>query len=131
MHCVFWLLRDCYIGEAVVIKAIPKKLLIHTVTRAKEGEDDRWGNADLMDMQEVKLVRMGPSSKVIRDKSGAEIQLAATLFYDCRNSRPQGISFDVDDIIIFNDQKHRVVLVEPLYDGSKLHHYELGLIAYA
>lgn len=76
-------------------------------------------------------MRMEPSSKVVRDKSGVEIQLAATLFYDCRNSRPQEISFAVDDIVTFNGQKHRIVLVEPLYDGDRLHHYELGLIAYA
>lgn len=81
--------------------------------------------------QEVRRVRMEPSSKVIRNKSGAEIQLAATLFFDCRNSRPVNVSFQTDDIVIFNGQKHKVVLVEPLYDGSKLHHYELGLIAYA
>lgn len=76
-------------------------------------------------------VRIEPSSKIVRDKNSAEIQLAATLFYDCRNSRPQGIIFAVDDIIIFNGQKHQVKLVEPLYDGERLHHYELGLIAYA
>lgn len=113
------------------IRAIPKKLLIHTVTCAKEGQEDRWGNTELVDKQELRYVRMEPSSKVVRDKSGAEIQLAATLFYDCRNSRPQGIAFAVDYVIIFNGQKHRLVLVEPLYDGEKLHHYELGLIAYA
>ena len=113
------------------IRAIPKKLLIHTVTHANEGNEDRWGNAELIDEQTLTHVRMEPSSKVVRDKSGVEIQLAATLFYDCRNSRPQGIAFAVDDIIIFNGQKHRLVLAEPLYDGEKLHHYELGMIAYA
>ena len=79
----------------------------------------------------MKHVRIEPSSKVIRDKNGAEIQLAAALFYDCRNSLPGGIEFAVDDIIIFNGQKHAVQLVEPLYDGRKLHHYELGLIKHA
>lgn len=98
---------------------------------AREGEEDRWGNTELIEEQALTHVRMEPSSKVVRDKSGVEIQLAATLFYDCRNSRPQEISFAVDDIVTFNGQKHRIVLVEPLYDGDRLHHYELGLIAYA
>lgn len=114
-----------------VIKAIPKKLLIHTVTLAREGDEDRWGNTKLVDVSTLTYVRMEPSSKVVRDKSGAEIQLAATLYYDCRNSRPREIVFAVDNIIIFNGKKHRIVLVEPLYDGKKLHHYELGVIAYA
>lgn len=113
------------------IRAIPKKLLIHTVTHANEGSEDRWGNTEQTGEQTLTHVRMEPSSKSVRDKNGAEIQLAATLFYDCRNSRPQGIAFAVDDIITFNGQKHRLKLVEPLYDGGKLHHYELGLIAYA
>jgi hypothetical protein len=114
-----------------IIKAIPKKLLIHTVMQARKGETDRWGNETPETAQELRYVRMESSTKVVRDKNSAEIQLAATLFYDCRNSRPQGITFAVDDIIIFNGQKHQVKLVEPLYDGERLHHYELGLIAYA
>lgn len=76
----------------------------------------------------LKNVRMEPSSRVVRDKNNAEIQLAATLFYDCRNSRPKDIRFEEDDIIIFNGQKHSVQTVEPLYDGNRLHHMEMGLI---
>lgn len=113
------------------MKPIPRKLLIHTVVYAKVVTSDRWGKESLMDEMELNHVRMEPSSKVVRDKSGAEIQLAATLFFDCRNSRPAGVTFAVDDIIIFNGQKHSVQLVEPLYDERKLHHYELGLIAHA
>lgn len=76
----------------------------------------------------ISYVRMEPSSKIIRDKNNAEIQLAATLFYDCKNSEPRGITFEEDDVIIFNGQKHQVKTIEPLYDRKKLHHYELGLI---
>lgn len=94
-------------------------------------EEDRWGTESLADETELKYIRIEPSGKVVRDKNGAEIQLAATLFYDCRNSCPGGILFSVDDIIIFNGQKHAVQMVEPLYDRRKLHHYELGLIRHA
>lgn len=114
-----------------VIRPIPKSLLIHTATHAKTREEDRWGTESLVDETELNYIRIEPSSKVVRDKNGAEIQLAATLFYDCRNSWPGGILFSVDDIIIFNGQKHVVQLVEPLYDRRKLHHYELGLIRHA
>lgn len=130
-QCAYWLLRGCYIGEVGLIKAIPKTLLIHTVTQAREGEADRWGNGELAGEQELQHVRMEPSSRIIRDKNGAEIQLAATLFYDCRNSRPKNILFQTDDIIIFNGQRYKVQTVEPLYDGARIHHYELGLIRHA
>ena len=110
------------------MRPIPKNLLIHTVTLAKTEEEDRWGTESLEGMTELRYVRMEPSEKVIRDKNNAEVQLAATLFYDCRNSRPQGISFQTDDVIFFGEQKYSVQLAEPLYDGKKLHHYELGLV---
>ena len=113
------------------MKPIPKKLLIHNVTLYKEMNKDRWGKGDLSKGTTLERVRMEPSSKIIRDKSGAEIQLAATLFYDCKNSSPKGISFVVDDIIMFNGQKHQIKDVEPLYDERKQHHYELGLIKHA
>lgn len=96
-----------------VIKAIPKKLLIHTVTHAKI-DDDRWGAETLKDEQKITHVRMEPSGKVVRDKNNAEVQLAATLFYDSRNSRPKDIEFAEDDIIIFNGQKHSMTIAKVL-----------------
>lgn len=113
------------------MKPIPKKLLIHTVTLFEKMKEDSWGKEELDAGKQIRFVRMEPSSKIIRDKNGAEVQLAATLFYDCRNSLPRDLDFKVDDIISFNGQKHQVKTVEPLYDEKKLHHYELGLIRYA
>lgn len=114
------------------MKPIPKKLLIHTVTHQKEAASDFWKETvKATDVQKLKYVRMEPSSKIVRDKNNAEIQLAATLFYDCRNSKPRGIVFAIDDIVVFNGRKHRIKIVEPLYDDKKLHHYELGLVKYA
>ena len=113
------------------MRAIPKELLIHTVTLHVVLGKDRWGKAELDSGTEVDKVRLEPSSKIVRDKDNAEIQLAATLFYDCRNSRPREVVFAEDNIVTFNGQKFRVVSVEPLYDGRKLHHYEMGLVKHA
>lgn len=112
------------------MKPIPKRLLIHAVTLGHLAKD-RWGEETITDEQELSFVRMEPSSKIVRDKNNAEIQLAATLFYDCRNSQPRGVEFVEDEIVIFNGQKHKVQTVETLYDEKKLHHYELGLIRHA
>lgn len=90
-----------------------------------------WGKEELDEGVKLKYVRMEPSSKIVRDKNGAEVQLAATLFYDCYNSRPAKVEFREDDIVLFNGQKHKVQAIEPLYDGRKLHHYEMGLIKHA
>ena len=112
------------------MRPIPKKLLIHTVALYSVTED-RWGKESPGDGQELQHVRLEPSGKVLRNKSSAEIQLDSTLFYDCRNSVPRGLEFSVDDIVVFNNQKFSIQLVEPLYDEKKLHHYELGLIKHA
>lgn len=112
----------------VAIRAIPKSLLIHTVTYAKLLDADRWGTESLKNQQVIKNVLIEPSSKLIRDKNNAEVQLAATMFYDCRNSSPRGVVFKTDDIIIFNGERFKVKICESLYDGRKLHHWELGLV---
>lgn len=111
--------------------AIPKKLLIHEVTHKKKVKKDRWGNGDEGPGQIIQNVRIEPSSKIVRDKNNAEVKLSAVMFYDCKNSKPRGVTFAEDDIIIFQGMRHRVQVVEPLYDERKLHHYELGLIKYA
>lgn len=93
--------------------------------------EDCWGKETQDTGINLKRVRLEPSSKIVRDKNGAEIQLAAVLFYDCRNSSPSDIVFLEDDIILFNGMKHKVKTIEPLYDEMKLHHYEMGLIKHA
>lgn len=114
------------------MKSIPKSLLPHSVMLHKKVNAGGRFEEDSLDTgTKLNYVRMEPSSRIVRDKNGAEIQLAATLFYDCKNSTPNDVSFCVDDIILFNGQKHRVQIVEPLYDRNKLHHYELGLVSNA
>ena len=76
-------------------------------------------------------MRIEPSSKVIKDKNNNEIQLAATFFVDCKNNKPQNASFEEGDIVVFNNQKHKIQLIEPLFDEKKLHHYEIGLVRQA
>lgn len=80
---------------------------------------------------EINFVRIEPSSKVIKDKNNNEIQLAATFFFDCKNSKPKNILFEEGDIVVFNNQKHKIQLIEPLFDEKKLHHYEIGLVRQA
>lgn len=107
---------------------IPKSLLIHDITRMTVLKKDKWGKEETVDTQNVERVRIEPSSKIVRGKNGAEIQLQAELFYDCKNSRPKGVVFKEDDIVVFNDARHKVKAVTPLYDKRKLHHYEIGLV---
>lgn len=112
------------------MRPIPKRLLIHTATLYQRVNVDKWGKGELNGGQELSNIRVEPSKQIIRDKNNAEVQLATTLFYDCRNSRPSEVSFEVDQVVDFNGQKHQIKTVEPLYDNSKLHHYEIGMVRY-
>lgn len=103
-------------------------MLIHTVTHAKAKDADRWGTEQIANKKTVRNVRLEPSTKIVRDKNNAEVQLVATLFYDCKNSSPRGVVFKTDDIIIFNGEMFKVQTIEPLYDERKLHHFEFGLV---
>lgn len=107
---------------------IPKALLIHGADLQAVTGKDAWGNETLSNPVGLKYVRFEPSTKYVKDKQNNEIQLAAVMFYDCRNSRPKGQIFTDGQIVTFNGEGYRVKLVEPLYDGRRLHHYELGLI---
>ena len=110
------------------MRAMPKSLLIHAVARVKTAPVDFWENEEISDREEITFVRMEPSHRIIRDKNNAEVQLSAVLFYDCRNSRPRGMEFFEDEVILFGGQSYRVIEVEPLYDGRRLHHYEIGMV---
>lgn len=113
------------------MRPIPKRLLIHTVMVYRVAEKDAWGEKRLDNGKEVRHVRIEPSSKIVRDKNNAEIQLAATLFFDCKYSQPNCMRIREDDIIDFQGKCFRVQMVESLYDGRRLHHYEIGLVGYA
>ena len=112
------------------MQAIPKSLLIHKAVRHRV-EKDKWGKETADGGQIITNIRIEPSSKVVRDKNHAEVQLAGTVFYDCKNSRPRGIEWKEDDIVVVNGERYRVQTVETLYDGRRLHHYELGVVRYA
>lgn len=110
------------------MKPIPKSLLIHDVQIQTVSGKDAWGAEEFSAPVPVHYVRLEPSTKYVKNKQNEEIQLAAVLFYDCHNSRPRGLTFHDGQAVAFHGEMYRIQLVEPLYDGRKLHHFEVGLI---
>ena len=110
------------------MKPIPKRLLIHSAELKTVNADNSWQEEETKTIANLKYVRIEPSSKHITAKDNRQVTLAATLLYDCRNSRPAGVGFIQGQKIIWNGIEHVIETIEPLYDGEKLHHYELGLI---
>ena len=109
------------------MKAIPKKLLIHTAVAVEKGEPDMWGKCEDVNRTELTYVRVDPSSSLRISKDNKQVQLAAVLFYDCRNSAPRGYDFSHVDRIEYDGRQYNIKNVEKLSDEKGLHHLEVEL----
>jgi len=109
------------------MRPIPKRLLIHNINHIRNDKDP-FGSPTEVFNNPVKRVRIEPTQKRILGKENTEVQLNSLVFYDCINSNPKGIEFKIEDVIEFNGTNYTVKAIEPLYDESKLHHYEIGLV---
>lgn len=110
------------------MKPIPKILLIHSAKLKKVSTDNTWQDEELVDIAELKKIRIESCSRLVTAMDNRQITLSAVLFYDCKHSRPKNLIFRQGQKVIWNGIEHIIETVEPLYDGGKLHHYELGLI---
>lgn len=110
------------------MNSIPKRLLIHSVTYNRVGGKDIWENETLTN-EDLTLVRMEPSDKLVQNKQNQEVRLSSLLFYDLRNSQGLGSEgFKLDDNITFQGRNYVITTIDALYDRNKLHHYEVGLV---
>ncbi|MPW26257.1 hypothetical protein GC105_10705 [Alkalibaculum sp. M08DMB] len=110
------------------MRPIPKKVLIHDASHKYDGTKDTWGNITYPNTRDLKRVRIEPTSKRVLSKDNTEVQLNSLMFYDCVNSKPVGVTFEIGDAIVFGGATYIVVSPDPLYDNSKIHHYEIGLV---
>lgn len=123
-----------------MIRPIPKNLLIHSAVLTTEFSPDKWGKPSESDTVQLKNVRIEPSAKHVIGGNGETVQLAAVLFFDCRNSTPRDVVFALKDDTVdgkrvvlqrvgFGGRLYTVQTVEALYgDRNRIHHYEVGLI---
>jgi len=109
-------------------QAIPYQLLIHSATHNYTPSHGNWGAETFAGTRALTYVRFEPSSKLITTKDNRQVQLAATMFYDCKNSAPSGVTFtEGDQIIQTGGRVYKVETVDNCNDEIGLHHYELGL----
>lgn len=123
-----------------MIPPIPKRLLMHSAGLITEFSPDKWGKPSESDTVQLEHVRIEPSAKYVIGGNGETVQLAAVLFFDCRNSAPADVTFTLKDdtmngktIVLqkvsFGGRLYTVQTVEALYaDRNRIHHYEVGLV---
>lgn len=109
-------------------RPIPRRLLIHIATHKYEPTPDMWGKQTYAKEQLLYRIRIEPFEKRKLSKDNTETQLNSLLFFDCVNSAPSGATFSRGDQITFDDTDYVVESISPIYDESRLHHYEVGLV---
>ena len=106
---------------------MPVKILIHDAVLFDVDMDEYQQEQDKM-VAALERVRIEPSTSIIVDANGADVQCAATLFYDNRVSLPHGLYFKVGQAVAFDGERYRVGDVQCFYDGTRMHHQEVTLI---
>lgn len=109
------------------MKAIARKLLIHSVMYEKKQKEDKFGNVADCVGTSLRFVRLEPLHKVVSTKDNRQVTISATLFYDCKNSMPKMHEFNYGDTVVFCGHRYEVATIEPIY-ALNLHHFEVGLI---
>lgn len=108
------------------MKPIPRSLLIHNVMLKTPGASDAW-QQPIYAQRQLLRVRVEPSDKIIVGSDNTQRQLVSTLFFDVQNSAPKGTEFSAGQKVVWNGREMSVVTADPLYDGKRLHHWEVGL----
>lgn len=109
-------------------KPMTKKLLCHTATLYRGAVRDSWGKTTVSGAAtDLAHVRLEPSEGLTITRDNRQITLRLTMFFDCVNSTPQGLTFRLGDVVQWEGENYTVESVSRRWDESKLHHWELGL----
>lgn len=110
--------------------AIPISLLIHSAELYKNSSAGDFDTDTSDEPVTLRFIRIDGSKSVnidgvkgFNDKGSG----CATLFYDKRNSLPQGAVFSIGQKIIFDGRRYTVSAVKQLYDDRSIHHTEVSL----
>lgn len=105
---------------------IPKSFLIHKA-HLIDSQSDGW-NDEKITKTLLENVRVDYSRVRKLSKESDSTQLIGTLFYDMYHSIPKNIEFKKGQQIEFNGVNYTINSIDYLWDKTKLHHIELGLI---
>ncbi len=106
------------------VKAIPKKLLPHTV-ELKRINKSRYKEETVESIKTIENVRVEKTLESNLSKTNTEHQSKLTMFYDFKNSTEA--DFKRGDKIIFNDEEYEIVTIDSK-TAFAAHHLEIGLL---
>ena len=109
------------------MRPIPFRLLIHSATLRHLTGTDEFQHPTCIDT-ELSRIRIDPSTRTLKTKDNTARTYNAVCFFDCTRSRPRGAVFYLGDRLVFDGTEYEIGSIERLYDGRRLHHYEIGLM---
>jgi len=105
---------------------ISNKMLTCSATLYKRQGVDEDRNPQYGDAIELSKVYVVTTLGVTHGGKGSEPNDVMTLFYDCFNSLPKGLTFLKEDKIVFSGNTYYINTISPYYSNG-LQHYEIGL----
>lgn len=105
---------------------IPKSVLIHKAHLINVTSDG-WKDEQVSKVL-LENIRIDYSKVRNLNNESDSTNLIGTLFYDIINSKPRDVKFTKGQQIEFKGVNYTINSIDYLYDKTKLHHIELGLI---
>ena len=109
------------------MRPIPFRLLIHGATLKHPTGTDAFQKRTYAETA-LRRVRFEPATRISKTKDNTEKTFGTVLYFDCARSLPRGTEFAPGDRVVFDGTEYEVGGVERLYDSSRLHHFEIGLM---
>lgn len=109
------------------MRPISLRMLTCSATLYTEQSKDADRNIVWSEPVELSKIYLTVTDGTTNTSDGKEPSDNMTMFYDCQNSLPHGLTFKNGSKVVFNDRDYFINGITPCYaDG--LHHYEIGLI---
>lgn len=106
-----------------MFKAIPKRLLIHSIDYYRYKEDNFEGE-DFEAPIRIDFVRVEPKTRLYRTASGDVVESNTIVFVDALNSTP--VEWISKSKIVFRGKELRIVDIAECFAGTlNVHHWEL------
>lgn len=112
----------------MILKQIPRHLLIHNITYEEYIEEGSFGSK-YKAPELIRFVLYQPEYELVRDSNGEEVLTKGNIYIDSKNSDPPKMLREKSKID-FNGIKLVVNSCAPVYafDGDKPHHYKVTVV---
>lgn len=107
---------------------IQRRLLIHSIVHKTGRSEDIEQNVTWVTSTDVTHVRLEPVHSMTTSQTDRERVRKLVLFHDATNSSPATETYTVGDYVTWNGTDYEVQSVDYLYDDTRLHHLEVGLV---